>query len=92
MARGRPVARICAQEEKPDRKEEQMARDRLRNARLDSGMTQQQVADHLGITLRYYQSIEKGDRTGDFQLWDELEDLFSIHQRDLRLITRRDSP
>lgn len=92
MARGRPVAPICAQKEEPKRKEEAMGRDRLRNARLDAGMTQQQVADHLGITLRYYQSIEKGDRTGDFQLWDELEDLFSIHQRDLRLITRRDSP
>lgn len=63
-----------------------MARERLKDARNAAGMTQQQVADHIGITLRYYQSIESGDRTGDFQIWDDLEDLFSIHQRDLRLI------
>ncbi|MCI8425686.1 MAG: helix-turn-helix transcriptional regulator [Adlercreutzia sp.] len=56
----------------------------LKAARNAAGMTQQQVADHLGISLRYYQKIEAGDRTGDFEIWDELEDLFSIHQRDLR--------
>lgn len=61
-----------------------MSRPNLRRARLDKGMTQQQVADHLGISLRHYCRIESGTRTGDFQLWDELEDLFAIHQRVLR--------
>ena len=61
-----------------------MARERLRAARLANGMTQQQVADRLGISLRYYQNIEKGDRTGDFEIWDELEDVFGVHQRELR--------
>ncbi len=69
-----------------------MARERLKKARQDAGMTQQQVADHLDIGIRYYQKIESGDRTGDFRLWDELEDLFSIHQRDLRLIDPEGSP
>lgn len=62
-------------------------RNNLKEARNAKGMTQQQVADHLGISLRYYQKIEAGDRTGDFQLWDELEDLFSIHQRVLRQLS-----
>lgn len=48
-------------------------------------MTQQHVADYLGISLRYYCHIEAGTRTGDFQIWDDLEDLFSIHQRVLRM-------
>lgn len=61
-----------------------VSRPNLKRARIDKGMTQQQVADHLGISLRHYQHIECGDRNGDFQLWDDLEDLFSIHQRDLR--------
>ena len=65
-----------------------MAREKLKEARKAKGMTQQQVADHLGISLRYYQAIEAGDRTGDFQIWDDLEDLFSIHQRELRQSTR----
>ena len=47
-------------------------------------LTQQQMADKLGISLRYYQNIETGDRTGDFTLWDMLEDITGIHQRILR--------
>ena len=63
-------------------------RDNLRSARLAAHMTQQQVADRLGISLRYYCHIEAGTRNGDFQLWDELEDVFSVHQRELRRITQ----
>lgn len=61
-------------------------RENLKAARKEKGLTQQQVADYLGITLVYYQKIEKGDRTGDFRIWDSLEDLFNIHQRKLREI------
>lgn len=61
-----------------------MARERLKEARQKAGMTQQQMADKLEISLRYYQNIETGDRTGDFTLWDTLEDLTGIHQRVLR--------
>lgn len=59
-------------------------RENLRNARKEKGLTQQEVADHLGISLVYYQKIEQGSRTGDFALWDSLEDLFNLHQRKLR--------
>lgn len=62
-------------------------RENLRNARKEKNMTQQSVADYLGISLRYYQNIEAGDRTGDFEIWDNLEDLFNIHQRKLREIS-----
>lgn len=61
-----------------------MPRENLKQARNDKGMTQQQVADHLNIGLRYYQHLEAGDRTGDFQIWDDLEELFGMHQRNLR--------
>ena len=56
----------------------------LKNARKNAGMTQQELADKLGIGLRYYQKIESGDRTGDFEIWDMLEDITGIHQRILR--------
>ncbi len=65
-----------------------MARENLKKARKEAGMTQQQVADKLGISLRYYQNIEKGSREGNFILWDCLEDLFGIHQRKLREISK----
>ena len=59
-------------------------RERLRDARKARGLTQQQVADRLGITLRYYKSIESGERLGSVEYWDSLEDLFNVHQRVLR--------
>lgn len=58
----------------------------LQQARIDKGMTQQQVADELEISIGYYQKLEQGTRTGDVTLWDKLEDLFGIHQRTLREI------
>mgnify|MGYP000052138895 FL=1 len=61
-------------------------REKLKEARRAAGMTQQQMADRLGITLVYYQKIEAGSRTGDFAIWDELEDVTGIHQRKLREI------
>lgn len=63
-----------------------MTREVLKNARQQAGMTQQQLADLLGISLRYYQNIEAGTRNGDFVLWDTLEDITGIHQRKLREI------
>lgn len=62
-------------------------RENLKRARKEKGLSQQALADLLGISLRYYQNIEKGDRTGDFAIWDELEDITGIHQRILREIS-----
>ena len=59
-------------------------RKNLKEARQKAGMTQREVAEKLGIHERYYQHIEAGKRTGDFTLWDMLEDLFHVHQRMLR--------
>ena len=62
-------------------------RKNLKEARQKAGMTQQQMADHLDISERYYKQIEAGQRTGDFRLWDAVEDLFGVHQRTLRVIS-----
>lgn len=59
-------------------------RTNLKEARKKVGLTQQQMADKLEITLNYYQKIETGDRTGDFYYWDLLEDITGVHQRILR--------
>ena len=62
-------------------------RKNLQEARKAKGMTQKQVAEYLGISERYYRFIESGDRGGDFEIWDTLEDLLGIHQRILRKIS-----
>ena len=59
-------------------------RETLRQARRDKGMTQQDMADELGITLRHYQKIEYANLKGSFEVWDALEDLLGVHQRILR--------
>ena len=59
-------------------------RKNLKETRQKAGMTQQQVAEKLGISLRYYQHIEAGHRIGDCTIWDELEDITGVHQRILR--------
>lgn len=63
-----------------------MGREKLKAARKAANLTQQQLADKLGIGLRYYQQIEAGDRTGDFRIWDVLEEITGTHQRILREI------
>ena len=69
-------------------------RKKLQTARKSAGLTQQAMADKLGLSLRYYQQIEAGDRTGDFEIWDKLEDFTGIHQRILREINldKADNP
>lgn len=62
-------------------------RKNLKKARKDAGMTQQNIADRLGIGLRYYKSLESGERLGSIEIWDTLEDMFNIHQRKLREIS-----
>ena len=61
-----------------------MARENLRAARKNAGMTQQQVADKLGISLRHYQQIEGEESIGAIWIWDALEEEFGVHQRVLR--------
>jgi transcriptional regulator with XRE-family HTH domain len=59
-------------------------RNNLKEARKAKGMTQQAVADYLQICAPHYKNIESGKRCGSFEIWDKLEDLFTIHQRTLR--------
>lgn len=60
----------------------------MKEARQKAGMTQKQVAEYLHTAERYYKQIEYGERLGSIAIWDMLEDLFSIHQRKLREISK----
>ena len=64
-----------------------MSRLILKKARKEKSMTQQNMADHLEITLRYYQKIEVGEIIGAIWIWDALEDFLGIHQRKLREVS-----
>lgn len=62
-------------------------RKNLQEARKAAGLTQQQMAEKLNITIRYYKAIEYGEKTGSFDIWDKLEELLNVHQKKLRLDT-----
>ncbi len=66
------------------KKERAIIRTNLKKARKDNNLTQAELAKLLGIATNHYQAIELGTRTGSIALWDKLEDLFGIHQRQLR--------
>ena len=68
-------------------REVKQVRENLKSARKAKCMTQQAVADYLGITLRHYQKIEYEEIKGSFEIWDALEDLLGVHQRKLREIS-----
>lgn len=59
-------------------------RKKLKAARWAADLTQQALADKLGLSLIGYRQIESGKRIGKIETWDKLEDLFNIHQRILR--------
>ena len=63
-----------------------MCRENLKQARKTKGMTQQAVAEYLPVSLSHYKNIESGKRIGSIEIWDKLESLFNIHQRELRAI------
>ena len=49
--------------------------DRLRRARLQANLTQDATAEHLNISLRYYQMLERGENTGSVDLLLQICDL-----------------
>lgn len=64
-------------------------REKLILARKANGLTQSKLSKYLDISTRHYQNIEYGIRKGSFEVWDKLEDLFGISQRQLRENTKR---
>lgn len=55
-------------------------RDYLKELRESKGLSQQNVADSIGITRQYYQQIENGERQKnmDVSLVVQLSNLFGI--------------
>lgn len=61
-------------------------RSNLKKARTDAGLTQEQMAERLHVSLRHYKKIESGETLGSIPIWDMLEDMLGVNQRVLREI------
>lgn len=51
---------------------------RLREVRMNRGLTQQKLADAAGVALRSYQCYETGTRTPSFDLLVSLADVLNV--------------
>ena len=67
-----------------NKKERVKIRNNLKKIREKNGLTQIELSKILKISIRHYQAIENGERIGSIAIWDKLEDLFNIPQRQLR--------
>jgi transcriptional regulator with XRE-family HTH domain len=56
---------------------------RLRELRLQSGMTQQTLAEKAGISVSFLSFLEKGDRKGSLQTYADLAKAFGIEISEL---------
>ena len=63
-------------------------RQNLIDARESADLAIPQMAALLKITERYYRYIEAGRREGKGYIWDKLQDLFGIDQRELRKVAK----
>lgn len=53
-------------------------KNRLKELRLERGVKQKELSEHLGLTLRAYQYYEAGNRYPDFQGLLALADYFNV--------------
>ena len=60
----------------------------LKNQRLKKQLTQKELARQLNISTNHYQAIELGKQQGSIAVWDKLEDIFNIPQRQLRELNK----
>lgn len=60
-----------------------MARSKLKRKRISLNLTQQEVADLIGITRSYYTEIENGKRGCKIQIWLKIAKVFDIPDSEL---------
>lgn len=51
---------------------------RLRESRMRAGITQQQTADHIGVSLRVYQNYEQDTRRPKYENLADLSRMFHV--------------
>lgn len=55
----------------------------LKLFRLNKFLTQQELADQLGVSVSTYNLIEKGTRRGSVDFWTKLQSLYKLEDGDV---------
>lgn len=62
---------------------EQKKRLTLKQFRVGLDLTQQEMANRMGVTLSRYNNTESGYRTAKQDFWQKLQDAFNISDADM---------
>ena len=60
-----------------------MARKKLRNRRIEKGLTQEQVANMVNICRPFYCELEAGRKNCKFETWLKIANVLEIGETDL---------
>lgn len=53
-----------------------MKREKLQEFRHSKNLTQEQMANHLNVTVSHYKAIEYGQRNPSFELMERIKNVF----------------
>ena len=65
-------------------------RTNLKVFRVKLNLTQQDIADKIGVTRATYSAIETGIRNGRQFFWNELQRVFNISDEEMWQLMRKD--
>lgn len=66
-------------------------RTNLKLLRVQNKLTQEQMAEKIGITRANYAAIENGRRTGRDHFWNSLQKVFNIPDEEMWKLKKKDN-
>lgn len=60
-----------------------MGRTLLKEERLKRGLTKQQVADSLGVSMQFVYLLETKKKDGTLKTWKKIQDLYNLSDEEM---------
>ncbi|MBR2909298.1 MAG: helix-turn-helix transcriptional regulator [Clostridia bacterium] len=60
-----------------------MARVKLKNERLQRGLTTKQVAEQLGVSMQFVYLLETEKKDGTLKTWKKIQDIYNIPDNEM---------
>ena len=60
-----------------------MARVKLKNDRLQRGLTTKQVAEQLGVSMQFVYLLETEKKDGTLKTWKKIQDIYNIPDNEM---------
>ena len=60
-----------------------MARIKLKNERLQRGLTTKQVAEQLGVSMQFVYLLETEKKDGTLKTWKKIQDIYNIPDNEM---------